>query len=182
MSKLIEKTDEGKIKYYTIDGKLIYPSINNPNFKFNSDGVWETFLIPDNPEDLEMAKKMGVRTKGWEDKEIPESIYFKRFTKNKNGADNKSVIIKNAEGGPFEFNDESGREITIGNQTHAKNLLGATARVGHCVMVRFKQYYSYGTGNGTGYSYRGLYYVFKIVSLNANGVVNQWTNQSSGFR
>ena len=68
------------------------------------------------------------------------------------------------------------------NQTHAKNLLGATARVGHCVMVRFKQYYSYGTGNGTGYSYRGLYYVFKIVSLNANGVVNQWTNQSSGFR
>ena len=120
MSKLIEKTDEGKIKYYTIDGKLIYPSINNPNLKFNPDGVWETFLIPDNPEDLEMAKKMGVRTKGWEDKEIPESIYFKRFTKNKNGADNKSVIIKNAEGGPFEFNDESGREITIGNQTHAK--------------------------------------------------------------
>lgn len=85
MSKLIEKTDEGKIKYYTIDGKLIYPSINNPNFKFNPDGVWETFLIPDNPEDLEMAKKMGVRTKGWEDKEIPESIYFKRFTKNKTG-------------------------------------------------------------------------------------------------
>tara|TARA_R110001606_G_C15346931_1_gene647184 strand:+ start:1267 stop:1761 length:495 start_codon:yes stop_codon:yes gene_type:complete len=120
MTKIVEKTDDGKIKYYTMEGKLIYPSINTPNFKFQADGLWETFLIPDNPEDLEMAKKIGVRTKAFEDKDIPEGIYMKRFTKNKNGRDNKPLIVKDADGNPFNFTAEGGREIVVGNNTQAK--------------------------------------------------------------
>ena len=67
------------------------------------------------------------------------------------------------------------------NQAAAKSALGATVKVGHYAMLRFRQYYSYGTGNGTGYSYRSAYYVYIVKSLNADGTINEWNYSSSGW-
>jgi hypothetical protein len=110
------KTD---FEYKTITGKLVFPSINVPNFKFNKNGVWETFLIPDDDKELATAKDLGIRTKSWDD--IPEAIYFKRFTTYKNGSAQKPPLVKNADGELFSFKDEdSGREIIPWTNTEAK--------------------------------------------------------------
>lgn len=67
------------------------------------------------------------------------------------------------------------------NQNNAKSALGTSVKAGHYVMIRFRQYYSYGTGNGTGYSYRSAYWVYIVNSLNADGTINNWDYASSGF-
>ena len=66
MSERVQKTPDGKIQYYVMEGKLIFPSINVPNFKFKKEGLWETYLIPNDPEELEVAKKIGIKTKKWD--------------------------------------------------------------------------------------------------------------------
>jgi RNA polymerase subunit RPABC4/transcription elongation factor Spt4 len=118
MSERVQKTPDGKIQYYVMEGKLIFPSINVPNFKFKKEGLWETYLIPNDPEELEVAKKIGIKTKKWDD--IPEAIYLKRYTTLKNGQGNRPVNVKDADGNPFLFQDESGREVVVGNNTDAK--------------------------------------------------------------
>ena len=60
-----------------------------------------------------------------------------------------------------------GQTATNGNPSDAqidgaKLILGDTVKAGHFVMARFKQIYSYGTGNGTGYAARQLLYVYKV--------------------
>ena len=67
------------------------------------------------------------------------------------------------------------------NQNNAKSALGTSVKAGHYVMIRFRQYYSYGTGNGTGYSYRSAYWVYIVRNLNADGTINNWDYASSGF-
>jgi hypothetical protein len=118
MTERVMKTADGKIQYYVMSGKLIFPAINIPNFKYKAEGTWETYLIPDDPKELETAKKIGIKTKMWDD--IPEAIYLKRYTTLKNGGANKPVKVKDADGNPFLFQDESGRDIVIGNNTEAK--------------------------------------------------------------
>ena len=114
----VQHNEEGKIQYYVMTGKLIFPAINMPNFKFKKEGIWETYLVPDDSKELEVANNLGIKTKSWED--IPESIYLKRWTQLKNGSSNKPVEVQNAAGQKFEFTDESGREKVIGNNTEAK--------------------------------------------------------------
>ena len=64
---------------------------------------------------------MGVKIKGWEDKEIPEAVYLKRYTSFKSGKKNDPPHVKDADGQPFAWIDaDSGREITVGNGTRAR--------------------------------------------------------------
>ena len=117
-----ERNDEGQIKKYVMEGTLVYPSINIPNTKFVQDGIWETHILPDSEEELEIAKTMGVKTKmvGSEDN-MSEAIYLKRYTSFKSGKKNNPPVVKDADGQPFDFVDvESGREITVWTGTRAR--------------------------------------------------------------
>jgi len=60
----------------------------------------------------------------------------------------------------------------------AKNMLGDTVKAGHFVMARFNQRYSYGTGNGTGYSNRQILYVYSVTGTYPN---QNWTYATGAF-
>lgn len=121
MDLKVERNEDGAIKKYVMEGTLIYASINIPNTKFVPDGIWETYFIPDDVEELETARTMGVKIKGWEDKEIPEAVYLKRYTSFKSGKKNSPPVVKDSDGQPFAWVDaDSGREITVGNGTRAR--------------------------------------------------------------
>jgi hypothetical protein len=60
----------------------------------------------------------------------------------------------------------------------AQLLLGDTVKPGHFVMARFNQRYSYGTGNGTGYSNRQILYVYEVTGTYPT---QNWQNRTSAF-
>lgn len=67
---------------------------------------------------------------------------------------------------------------TTGMINAAKNLLGDTVKAGHYVMARFNQRYSFGTGNGTGYSNRQILYVYYVTGTYPN---QNWSYATGAF-
>lgn len=100
-----------------VKGKCLWAKVQQPDTKFDPNGVWSIDLIPERAEDLEYFRSKGYKVKTTDKGE--ETVQFKRKVKRANGGENQKPKVVNAHKEPVESLIGNGSVVNVQYQEYS---------------------------------------------------------------